>query len=209
MKKQSKIKEAKSEIPTLPAKMPERIIFDGVKLQFPEGVWHADGIPVPKGQRWIIDGWFDLMQHWENNKVIEEITEHPLPDLNELNDAIPRSQWQTDGRPPWSHTHVVKMFDQVSATTATFASGSFGAKRAFDALVSSIEKMSRLRGAAVAPIIELAAKPMPTKYRAQPIPRPHYEIVGWIPLNGPVAAQALAPPKTPPGDSDPGDEIPF
>jgi hypothetical protein len=203
-----KIKDQKSETPALPAKMPEHIVIEGAKLQLPEGVWHADGIPVPAGKRWIVHEWFDLLQRWEANRVIEEITDHPLPDLDELNDAVPKSQWQADGREPWSHTHVVKMCDQVSMEFATFASGGYGAARAWEALVKTIGIMSRLSGAEVLPIIELKTKPMPTRYRPQPIPRPHFEIVGWTTLRDGGAPQ-LAPPKTPSGDSDPDDGIPF
>jgi hypothetical protein len=195
------------ESPAVPAKMPERLI-EGSRLQLAEGVWYADGIPVPEGQRWIVHEWFDLMQHWEDNKVIEEITERPFPNLDELNDGVPKSQLPADGRKPWSHTHVVKCFDQTSAAIASFASGSIGAMRAYQDLVKSVRIMSQLRGAGVLPIVELKTKPMPTKYRPQPIPRPHYAIVGWTTLNGTAATQ-LPPPKTRTDNSDPDDGIPF
>ena len=32
--------------------------------------------------------------HWCDQKVVEEITAKPLPDLDELNSVIPKEQWE-------------------------------------------------------------------------------------------------------------------
>ena len=36
----------------------------------------------------------EALQRWKDNKPIETITVKPLPDINELNAAVPQSEWE-------------------------------------------------------------------------------------------------------------------
>jgi hypothetical protein len=58
----------------------------------------------------MVVGYVTILRRWKDNKP-EDITEHPLPDPEELNATIPQSEWDIglDGRPrkPWALTYVI------------------------------------------------------------------------------------------------------
>src|SRR5262249_60136926 len=62
--------------------------------------WRSAG-----GWPYLLWGLEEGLQCWENQTVVDEIIDKPLPDLNELNGSIPQAQWEAglDGhpRPPY------------------------------------------------------------------------------------------------------------
>ena len=38
----------------------------------------------------------EALQCWKNRKPVETIVDKPLPDVNDLNEAVPRSEWELD-----------------------------------------------------------------------------------------------------------------
>jgi hypothetical protein len=75
--------------------------------------WHdRDGLPIPSPL--LVVSVLTALQRWQN-KVPEVITAKPLPNPDELNAAIPQSEWEIglDGkpRPPWVTVLAVYMID--------------------------------------------------------------------------------------------------
>jgi hypothetical protein len=71
-----------------------------------------DGLPIP--DTLLVIGYTTVLRRWQNKKTFY-ITEHPLPDPDELNAAIPVAEWENglDGKPskPWKTTYVIYMVD--------------------------------------------------------------------------------------------------
>ena len=38
----------------------------------------------------------EALQCWKGKKPVETIVDKPLPDVNDLNEAVPRSEWELD-----------------------------------------------------------------------------------------------------------------
>jgi hypothetical protein len=157
---------------------------------------YRDGSPVAP-RRWLVTGIAEVLQRWKNKKPIGLIIKQPgksLPDIEELNAAIDRSEWETglDGkpRPPWQHQRAVYMLDPDSAEQATFISATVGGRIGFDELKGSVLRMRQLRGQRVAPFVELKRKTFPTDFG--PKPRPWLKPVDWIEI-GNGAAQIAGP----------------
>jgi hypothetical protein len=62
----------------------------------------------------------EALQQWKEKRPIETITAKPLPDITELNSAVPIQEWELgpDGRPkaPWVHQYAVYLIDPGTAT---------------------------------------------------------------------------------------------
>ena len=155
----------------------------------------------------------EALQSWKANKPII-IRDKPLPNPDELNSAIPMSEWEkgNDGklRKPWAHIVIVCAVDLGTGVIYKYTAPTIGAHIAYDALMESVITMRALRGTRVMPIVNLSERPMKTQFGMGR--RPHFEIVGWetpgddtkaVPaqpvtpqLTGPAAAPA-APAPTP------------
>src|SRR5947207_454092 len=91
-----------------------RLIRGGI-VRCVDGNWtDSDGNPVPSHSRMIAWATTDALQRWNNKVPVETIMKEPgkpLPDVDELNDAIPQKEWEKgiDGkpRPPWGRQVVV------------------------------------------------------------------------------------------------------
>jgi hypothetical protein len=127
------------------------------------------------------------------------------PDVDELNEKIPRLQWEMDLngelRPPWVMQHVVYLLDIEDGGVFTFCNSTFGARLAVEDLRQRVFFMRELRGEAVLPVVTLGNKLMKTKF-GQKL-RPHFDVVEWRQRRSPPRAvlpaqtPALPPVKTP------------
>jgi hypothetical protein len=181
--------------------------------------------------RWTAaDGWLDrdeaeapalllvvkvdeLLKRWKNNEV-ETIRKKPLPDPDELNRAIPMSEWEKgiDGkpRPPWSHNVSVTMVNPATGAIYVYEHDTAGAHIAWEHLREQVIVMRSLRGSRTMPVVKLGEAVMNTK-RFGKVKRPSFEIVDWklppgggetaLPkpapqLSGPLAATPPAVEKT-------------
>src|SRR5262249_8731103 len=141
------------------------------------------------------------LQHWQDGRVIEEIKKKlgvSLPDVNELNAAIPQEDWEVgiDGkvRPPWQLNDVVYLLRVRDAMKFTYLNSTIGARIAAARLLDRIQSMQMLRGRNVIPVVTLGNRPMKTAY-GQKL-RPHFEIVQWRDLGEP--APVVPPPQSSP-----------
>ena len=120
------------------------------------------------------------LRMWKDDRPTD-ITTKPLPDPDELNAAIPQSEWEKDRdgrpRPPWAHHVAVYLVNPETATKYAYCAASVGAHIAFEQLRENVATMRMLRNARVMPLVKLSSRPMKTKYKMSE--RPHFEIIGW------------------------------
>jgi hypothetical protein len=133
---------------------------------------------------------------WKSDRPTD-ITTKPLPNPDELNAAIPESEWEKDKdgkpRPPWAHHVAVYLVNPETATKYVYCSATTGAHIAFEQLRENVATMRMLRNALVMALVKLSSRPMKTKYKMSE--RPHFEIIGWHAPGG--GGNALAPPSAP------------
>ena len=128
-----------------------------------------------------------ILQRWREGKP-EVIRGRPLPKVDDLNAAIPISEWETgiDGqkRPPWADTAVVYFINPATGAFFTYVSSTTGGRIAVDHLKELVAGMRMLRGDRVQPVVTLGERPMKTKFGVKS--RPHFEIVDWREAGAPV-----------------------
>jgi hypothetical protein len=164
--------------------------------------WHdRDGVAVPSEM--FLVSVREFLQRWKDGRP-EIIDAKPLPRADDLNSAIPVSDWQIgiDGQPtpPWQHTVAFYFINLASGETYTFASSTVGAHIAYDRICDAVTNMRALRGAKVSPLVHLSERPMKTNFG--PRTRPHLEIVGWK-YPGEDLSPAPQPDPTPPSTASP------
>ena len=108
-----------------------------------------------------------------------------LPDVDELNAQIPRSEWKEglDGqpRPPWQHAYVAYLVSVDDASLYTFVNGTIGARIAVERLQDKVKWMRALRGVNCAPLVRLDSKLMKTRFAEL---RPEFTLVEWRQIGG-------------------------
>jgi hypothetical protein len=153
--------------------------------------WHdTDSLPLPSPM--IVVGTDTLLVRY--HPEYEVIREKPLPNVNDLNGAIPQSEWREglNGglEPPWKLNFEIRMVDPVGGKLYTYANSTYGARICWERLNEQVCITRMLRGAAVLPLVKLDKRPMPTRRGMQS--RPHLEPIEYREPGG-----QLAPPSTP------------
>jgi hypothetical protein len=172
-------------------------LIRGARAKFVDKVWSAaDGTPIHESDQFLVAGTGHAIQSWIDG-LPEVITTKPLPDVKELNDAVPKEQWpigKFSGQPeaPWKHVRYVYLVRVSDGTVLTYINSTTGTKIAIQRLRERIKTMSVLRGVAVLPIVKLGWVMMPSAYG--PRPRPDFVIDDWRDLSGNQPAQ-IEPPK--------------
>src|SRR5262249_44520099 len=155
-------------------------LLQGTIARFVDGKW-ADSTGAVLPEKLIALGTTEALQCWSDGKPTDTITEHPLPNIDDLNGQIPVEEWEKgpDGKPraPWVHQYVVYLFDPVSAETYTYLNSTFGAKIAVERLAERVANMQRLRGDGALPVVKLDSRPMKTRFGTKS--RPEFTIVEW------------------------------
>lgn len=176
-------------------------LIQGTILSCVDGAWAArDELELPANL--IAVQTAQAVQRWKDSRPAETITTPPLPDVEYLNMQIPVETWEEglDGkpRPPWQHEHIAYLLDPETAALYTFINSTYGAALAVRELRDRVKMMRALRGEKVVPVVELASKPMKTKFGTKL--RPFFKITDWRELSGqtmqPVPAP-VAPPVKP------------
>ena len=169
-----------------------------------DGYLDRDGVQPVEGPYllWAMEQGY---QRWKDQTLVDEIIDKPLPDLEQLNGAIPKSEWEPglDGhpRPPYSHQYCVYLLDPNDGQFFTLMNSTVGMKMLWESLAERWEVMRHLRGADVIAVVNLATRPFRTakwgiKYR------PDLKILEWRKpgggggdrLAGPVAPTPQLPP---------------
>jgi hypothetical protein len=160
----------------------------GTLLKCVDGVWTQTGIPVPPGLKLLALTTTAVVRRWKDQRVIDTISKKPLPDPDQLNAAIPVSEWELDQNgqpcPPYELAWGVYLLDPETAEAFTFINKTFGAKIAVETLQNRVAWKRRLVGAKVVPEVELTSKPFKTGHGLKI--RPEFKINpnGWKILDG-------------------------
>jgi DNA polymerase family A len=178
-------------------------LVQGVILRCVDGRWSTnEGTTLTPDMQFIALGTAEALQMWRNNKPAETIRKRPgvpLPDLEDLNAKIPKSEWELglDRKPraPWVRQCIVYLLDPGDASIFTYINSTFGALRAVSALKDKVKWMRALRGARVVPIVKLESKSMPTAFGTKQ--RPEFTIVEWRDLGDGAGESNLPPPTAP------------
>jgi hypothetical protein len=147
--------------------------------------WHdRDGLPLPSPM--IVLGTTQAIQRFRDKQCIKTITTKPLPDVDELNAAVPKTEWELglSGQPrePYQLFFVVYLLNPIDAQVYTYLNSTTGAEIAVERLASKIRNMRLLRGAPVSPVVTLGEAPMKTSFGLKS--RPDFVITDWQVLGG-------------------------
>jgi hypothetical protein len=136
-------------------------------------------------------GFDTILRRWQNKKPTY-IVEHPLPDPDELNAAIPQSEWEIglDGKPrqPWMLCVRIFMCDlHQTGSLFTYAHDTWGAMLCLASLEEAVAVMRTVRGVYVLPIVNLEKRPWKTTYGMST--RPHLHPISWREVGSGAAVQ--------------------
>jgi hypothetical protein len=177
------------KLPALPSLDAEQAIH-GQRPEFMDKEWFLNGTVMPPGQEFLVLGIKKVVQRWEDGKPVEAIVEHPdreLPDVEALNQAIPKSEWDItpDGkpRPPWSLSYAVYLLRLQDAQIFTSINSTQGQRAAAKSLSDSIRWMCALKQKMVWPVVTLGSQLFSKRFKNY---RPDFVIVpgGWRELSG-------------------------
>ena len=178
-------------------------LIQGTILRFVDNRWHdREGTAFALGTPMLAIGTTQAVQRWQDGLPIETIIDRPLPDVAELNAAIPENEWEIGlggaPRPPWVLQYIVYLIDPRDGAAYTYINSTTGAEISVDRLTSRVRHMRTLRNAKVVPLISLDSRPMQTRYGEKM--RPEFSIIEWRDLGGgsvktEPAPQASAPPE--------------
>jgi hypothetical protein len=128
----------------------------------------------------------------------------PFPDVEAMNNAIPRDQWRQGPaglQGPWQAQQLVVMIEPQSMNTFTYVTSTIGGGIATRELVDKVKMMRRYRGQ-VSPIVTLTDTLFKTRFGERR--RPHFNIVDWVSMGGNEPQQAVLPAPSPSGGTDSG-----
>src|SRR5262245_36600685 len=173
-------------------------LLQGTKLKCIDGRWSADGLPVP--ERLLVVGFTRGLQCWLDGELLDERDERdgPLTDVSELNAKIPQEKWKPglngELEAPWRVVYCIYLVDPETAELYSFINSTFGARIAYERLVSKLEMMQRLRGRGVTAIVKPDCRQMKTKSVGMKL-RPELSVLDWRDLGEtePQPAQLLPP----------------
>ena len=147
----------------------DRMVVGNLIKYVSDSGWTEGGLPVESNKKLAAVAVNKVLQRWQEERVVETIAQRPLPDPDEMNAAIPQSEWEEgpDGkpRPPWQLAHIVYLLEIETCEKLTFVSATIGAKIAVSALQDRVAWMRKLRGTDVVPQVELSLKPMSNALR--------------------------------------------
>jgi hypothetical protein len=185
-------------------------LLRGTLLKWKEvnGYLDRDGVQPMEGP-YLLWGMEQGYQRWKDQTLIDEIIDKPLPDLEQLNAAIPKSEWEPglDGhpRPPYSHQYCVYLLDPNDGQFFTLMNSTVGMKMLWESLDERWRVMRHLRGADVIAVANLATRPFRTaKWGIKQ--RPDLKLEWRKPRGGggDILAGPVAPtPQLPPASSAP------
>jgi hypothetical protein len=169
-------------------------VLKGTLLKWTDSTGWVDRDGLAPGQPLLVIAINEILQRWKDNKP-EVIPDKPLPDPEDLNAAIPLSEWEKgiDGkpRPPWAKYIVVYLVDLGNGAFYTFTTSTTGGRMAFDHLRESVITMRAFRGTKCMPVVNLTDKPFKTSFGLRK--RPFFDIIGWRTPGGETPAVANKP----------------
>jgi len=151
-----------------------------------------DGVQPVEGP-YLLWGLEEGLQRWQDQAIVEEIVDKPLPDIDKLNAAIPKSEWEEglDGnpKPPWSHQYVFYLLDPNGGQIYTYMNSTTGAKILWQNLEERWTIMRELRGD-VWPVVNLSSHQFKTR-KWDVVYRADLKVIEWRKKSGPGPAGLL------------------
>jgi hypothetical protein len=147
-------------------------VIQGLKLQFAnDGTWVCDEEEIPPSREVVVVDVARVVQKWLHERPVETRFLAPgekLPDLQQLNEACPRSEWTEDlsGKPrgPWQFCSCVYLVDLLTMQRFTFPTSTIGGGICVQELIGAVKMMRKFRGRNVFPVVSMASKPMKTRF---------------------------------------------
>jgi len=72
------------------------------------------------------------VRRWQDHQIVDEILDLPLPDCDELNSAIDKSEWETgltnEPVPPYSVWHAAYLLDPITGTLFSYLNNTVAAR---------------------------------------------------------------------------------
>jgi hypothetical protein len=209
---------------------PQSSLIQGTLIKFTnEATWVTrDGTELSPHLKLVFIDVVRVVQRWKDKTPVETVIVEPgrpWPDVDAMNDRVPRSEWVTGPsgpRGPWQAQRLVYLLDLRTMDKFTYATGTTGGRIAIAEVVEKMQNMRRYhREENIFPIVTLSDVHMKTNYGGRQ--RPHFIVVDWIKLgdNGPSALPAPEvkaidttkpvgePVKPPSAREEMNDEIPF
>jgi hypothetical protein len=200
------------------AEATERTI-KGAILKFADRRWTSgkEAASVKDGTKLVALATTAMWVRWDDGRPVEQLVRRPgerLPERENLSHTN-EDEWPTgpgnEPQDPWQNTRLVYLVDPDTAEAFTFSTSSWGGR---SAVIELGDQISRMRAAHpdAAPIVELRAAEMPTRFGRKS--KPAFKVVGWknagarptetakpVERIGPIitsSRQALASPDPPP-----------
>lgn|SRR5262249_18586272 len=155
-------------------------------LRCVDGMWSVkNGPPIAEDAKLLVLGTGRGLQRWDDKKLVDEFVKGPhkdLPDVDELNAAIPEAQWSVDKftgkpRPPWAKYFAAYLIDPDTGAQYCFVNCTAGTAKAVREIERAVRGKRAINGSAVAPVVKLSRCNMPTQYGVKQ--RPMFELIGW------------------------------
>ena len=188
-------------------------------LKFKKGSYYVGEELVPLGTEYLahVLAWMKCYVKFVGGRVVERKLFHVAkgekpPEREELDDLDP-SKWPEglDGKPadPWVLQYLLPFENMTSGDVVVFVTSSVGGRRGVSDLCTAWTKRAK-KGNRGQPIMKLGKADMPTKMYG-PIPRPHFDIIGWDETPGDNASSPPVASEPPPvaSEAEFADEIPF
>jgi hypothetical protein len=156
----------------------------GNLLKFGDGRWTSgkEATPVDDGTKLIALGTTAMWVRWLAGKPVEHIVRPPggrLPDRDTLSHTH-EDEWPAgpggEAKDPWQNTRLIYLVRPDTAEAYTFSTSSWGGRAAVIELGDQIARM-RTTHPDAAPIVELRAAEMPTRFGRKS--KPVFKIIGW------------------------------
>jgi hypothetical protein len=180
-------------------------VIQGERWQFTnDSIWiNSDEEEIPPDREVVVVNIARVLQKWIEQQPVAGatkflVTGEKTPDIEQLNEACPRSEWSEDlnGKPrgPWQLQNVVYMVDLQTMQKSTYPTNTVGGNICLDELKDAVKLMRKFRGPCVYPVVSLSNKHMKTRFGGRQ--RPHFVIKRWISFgpDGTAALPSASPP---------------
>ena len=165
------------------AEATERTI-KGAILKFADRRWTSgkEAASVKDGTKLVALATTAMWVRWEDGRPVEQLVRRPgerLPERENLSHTN-EDEWPTgpgnEPQDPWQNTRLVYLVDPDTAEAFTFSTSSWGGRSAVIELGDQIRRM-RAAHPDAAPIVELRAAEMPTRFGRKS--KPAFKVAGW------------------------------
>ena len=173
-----------SSVSPLVIRIEDNQLHVGERLKFDNG-WRDSALAVlPPEREYVVLGQSTKLVRWMPAGPPDVIAAKPgeeLPDIDQLNEAIPRASWSFDlngkPRPPWAKWFTTVLLDPVDARLLSYGNSTIGTRIGFHELRERIQIMCALKGVEVLAVVQLADALMKTQFGDRR--RPRFAITGW------------------------------